>query len=447
MLSEGAKGMSGAAASSDRPAGGPARGRGAPVAYLDNAATTRPLPEAVEAVQEAMESRYGNPSARHGMGLDAAGDVDRARETLARMIGARPGEIVFTGGGSEANNLALKGVAWAYARAGRHVIVSAVEHPSILEAAAWLEKGLGFDVTRLPVDREGFVDPEDVGRSLTDETVLVSLMHVNNEVGAVEPVEEIGRLLRSARAPRGRRKGLPLFHVDAVQSLGRLPVDVDALGIDLLSVSAHKVHGPKGVGALYVRSGVRLVPLVHGGGHEGGRRSGTENVPGIAGFGAALARMAELGPEETVRRLADLRRRLAELVRAGYPDVVVNGPLESDRDRSAGGARPGGEESSELAAPHILSLSFPGLPAEVLQHHLEERGVYVSTGSACSSHHRDRPSHVLTAMGCPPEVTASAVRLSLSPLTTPEEIELAGKLVGGAAVELSRTLSGGGGRS
>jgi len=403
--------------------------------YLDNAATTRPFPEVVEAVREAMEGRFGNPSARHRMGLEAAEVVEAARRTVARTVGARPEEIVFTGGGSEANNLAVKGTAWAYARAGRHLVVSAVEHPSVLEAAAWLEQSLGFEVTRVPVDAEGCLDPDDVRAALTGETVLVSLMHVNNEVGAVQPIAEAARLVRAAREDRGRRRGLPLLHVDAVQSLGRLPLDVDTLGADLLSLSAHKVHGPKGVGALYVREKARLVPLVHGGGHEAGRRSGTENVPGIAGFGAALRRVEELRTEETSRRLARLRRRLAELVQAGYPEVVVNGPA---------GAAEGGEGR---VAPHILSLSFPGIPGEVLQHHLEAREVYVSTGSACSSHHEGRSSHVLTAMGCPSDVVGSAVRLSLSPLTTDGEVERAGPLIARTAAELRRTLSGGGAAS
>lgn len=394
--------------------------------YLDNASTTKPFPETVRAVAEAMEAGYGNPSSRHGLGLEAARAVEAARSALARVIGARPAEIVFTGGGSEANNLALKGAAWAYARAGRHVVVTAVEHPSVLEAAKWLGDALGVDVTYVPVGRDGRADAEAVAGAVTDETIVVSLMHVNNEVGAVQPVAEAGRRLRAARASAssGRRKGLPFFHVDAVQSLGRLPIDVRAWGADLLTVSAHKVHGPKGVGALYVRDGVRLVPLVHGGGQEAGLRSGTENVPGVAGFAAALERIAGGAPAEAASRLAALKRRLVELVRAGAPAVVVNGPAEA--------------ADPTVAAPHILSLSFPGVPGEVLQHHLEQRGVYVSTGSACSSRHAGRPSHVLEAMGCPPAVVTSAIRLSLSPLTTPEEVERAGRTVAGTARELMR---------
>ena len=386
--------------------------------YLDNAATSRPFPETVEAVGRAMEHGYGNPSSRHGLGLAASRLVEAARTTLARAIGAEAREIVFTGGGSEANNLALKGAAWSYARAGRHLVISAVEHPSVLEAAKWLVGEADLAVTFVPVGRDGRVDPGAVTAAVNEQTVLVSLMHVNNEVGSVQPVGEVGRRLRALQATSGRRKGLPLFHVDAVQSLGRLPIDVRSWGADLLTVSAHKVHGPKGVGALFVRTGVRLTPLVHGGGHEAGRRSGTENVPGIAGFGAALVRLAGLDLAANARRLTGLRRRFIEAVSGG--EVVVNGP-----------------EDDTAVAGHIISLSFPGVPAEVLQHHLEERGVYVSTGSACSSHHQERASHVLLAMGCPPAVVASAVRVSLAALAAEEEVLEAGRIIGEVAGRLA----------
>lgn len=403
--------------------------------YLDNAATTRPFPDVVKAVAQAMEAGYGNPSSRHGLGLAAAREVERARAILARAIGAEPAEIVFTGGGSEANNLALKGAAWAYARAGGHLVVSAVEHPSVLETARWLA-GQGLSVTYVPVGPDGRADAGAVLAAVTGETLLVSLMHVNNEVGAVQPVAEVGRRLRAVRATSGRRKGLPLLHVDAAQSLARLPIDVRAWGADLLSASAHKVHGPKGVGALFVRDGIRLVPLIHGGGHEGGRRSGTENVPGIVGFGVALEAMATLGvvggtgaeagggprngAAASATRLGGLRRRLIAVVRQGWPKVVVSGP-----------------EADEAVAPHILSLSFPGVPGEVFQHHLEQAGIYVSTGSACSSHHQGKASHVLEAMGCPAGVVSSAIRVSVSPLTTAQEVEAAGRAIVGVARELA----------
>lgn len=406
--------------------------------YLDNAATTPPFPEAVAAVARAMESVYGNPSSRHRLGLDAANVVERAREVVARSVGAEGSEIVFTGGGSEANNLALKGAAWAYRRAGRRVVVTAVEHSSVLEPARWLEE-MGFEVVVVPVGSDGRAGLDDVLAVVTPETLVVSVMHVNNEVGAIQPVAALGRRLGAVRPTSGRRKGLPLLHVDAVQSLGRLDVDVRALGADLLTVSAHKVHGPKGVGALFVRRGVRLVPLVHGGGHEGGRRSGTENVPGIAGFSAALERMMALGPSEVSRRAADLRRRLVDAVREGWPRVVVNGPapVGSRTGRTGGGEDAVAPHREDAVAPHIVSLSFPGVPGEVMQQHLQARGVYVSTGSACGSHHRGRASHVLEAMGCPPDVAGSAVRVSFSPLNTADEVERAA----GAMVEVARSLA------
>lgn len=400
--------------------------------YLDNAATTRVLPEAVEAARRAMEACFGNPSSRHRLGLEASRVMEGARSVLARAIGADEAEIIFTGGGSEANNLALKGSVWAYGRTGGRVVVSAVEHDSVLESVRWLGEAGGVEVRRVPVGRDGRVRVEDVLEAVDDKTLLVSLMHVNNEVGAVQPVAEVGRALRARKSPSGRRKGLPLFHVDAVQSLGRLPVDVGAWGADLVSFSAHKVHGPKGVGALFVRKGVRLVPLVHGGGHEAGRRSGTENVPGIAGFGAALEVVLRRGPDEMAMRLARLRERLVEDVRDRWPDVVVNGP------KVPGWAGPG----EPVAAPHIVSLSFPGVPAEALQHHLETAGVYVSTGSACSSHHRGRGSHVLEAMGCPPEVAGSAIRVSFSVLNTEEEVAAAAAAIV-AAVGTFRSAPGG----
>lgn len=407
--------------------------------YLDSAATTQPSEAVVEAMARTLRAGFGNPSSRHGLGLEASRLVGETRALLARAIGATPAEIVFTGSGSEANNLALKGTAWPYARAGRHIVVSSVEHPSVLEGARWLA-GQGFEVTYVPAGGDGRVDPAVALSAVTDETLLVSLMQVNNEVGAIEPVAEVARRLGTRRAGSGRRKGLPLLHVDAVQALGRVPVDARALGVDLLTVSAHKVRGPKGVGALFVRDGVRLAPLVHGGGQEAGRRSGTENVPGIAGFGAALAGMfREPGPGEgsgpahwadsllarDAAKMAALRGRLLELIREGWPGVVLNGP-----------------EDAAAAAPHILNLSFPGIPGEVFQHHLEGAGVYVSTGSACSSHHQGRPSHVLEAMGRPAAVAASSIRLSLSPTSTEVEVAEAGR----AVVDTARALAGKGGR-
>lgn len=362
--------------------------------YLDNSATTRPRPEVVAAVTGAMTTVYGNPSSLHGLGVAAERHVKAARAAVARLIGAPPGAVVFTSGGTEANNLAVFGAARSYRRRGQHVITTRVEHPAVLEACRALEAD-GFAVTYLPVDAAGHVSADQVAGALREDTVLVSIMHVNNEVGAIQPVTEVARLLR------GRRT---LFHVDAVQSAGKLPVDVNRIGCDLLTVSAHKMHGPKGVGALYVRRGLELRPVLFGGGQENGLRSGTENVPGIAGMGVA----AELALRElpgAAERMLALKLRAVEGLQAARLDFAVNGPAPAE------------------GAPHILNLTFAGLTrGEVLVHALEEHGVFVSTGSACHSRHL-RVSHVLEAMGLANTRGLGAIRISLSATTTAAEID------------------------
>lgn len=379
------------------------------VVYLDNSATTPVRPEVAAAVETALTHTFGNPSAAHALGVEAEKAVRRAREQVAEVLRVSPEEIIFTSGGTEANNLALKGLARALRRRGRHLITTAVEHPSVLNACRQLEEE-DFEVTYLPVSREGLVDPQEVVRALRPDTVLVSVMHVNNEVGAIQPVEEIGRLL--AKQPRKI-----YFHVDAVQSFGRLPVLPEAWNVDLLTVSAHKIHGPKGVGALYVRKGTRLVPLMGGGDQERGLRPGTENVPGIAGFGVA-AELAFREASTAVERMAALRRRLWEGIRARLPQARYNGP------------------PPEAAAPHILNVSF-GVPAEILLHSLEGAGIYVSSGAACHSRRPD-PSHVLQAMGLAEEDLRSAIRFSLSSLTTEEEIDYTIAKLAELVPELSR---------
>lgn len=392
--------------------------------YLDNSATTRARPEVVRAVVSALEELYGNPSSPHGLGLRAERLVREAREAVAGALGAAPGEIVFTSGGTEANNLALLGAAHALQRRGRRVLTSRVEHPSVLRACERLEEE-GFEVVYLPVDRCGRVSPDDLAAALTPDTILVSVQHVNNEVGTVQPLEDVARVL--GRGPDAGEGGpgprLPLWHVDAVQSFGKLPLDVRRLGADLVSLSAHKIHGPKGCGALYVRTGVRLRPLLLGGGQEGGRRSGTENVPGIAGF-AAAARLAVAERVEAAARLAALRDRLAEGIRKAVPWARLNGPLAAS-PTGAGAA----------AAPHILSVAFPGLRGEVLVHALEERGVYASTGAACSARRRE-PSHVLRALGLDAAAVEGTLRFSLSPLNGEEEVDAAAAAVGEAVAAL-----------
>lgn len=382
-------------------------------AYLDNSATTRPYPEVVKAVLAAMEDNYGNPSSLHRKGVEAGRAVARAREAVAASLGVEASNIIFTGAGSEAINLAIKGL--QPGRKGKHVITTAVEHPAVLNACEQL-KEQGIEVSVLPVNAIGRVEPKALLEALREDTYLVSIMHVNNEVGAVQPLAEIGTIIKECRGA-GRKL---YWHVDAVQAYGKLPLRPWELGIDLLSVSAHKVHGPKGVGALYAAPGTPLKPLVAGGGQEWGLRSGTENVPGIAGFGAAAGVIAQ-GVREAASQLFRLKRQLVEGILAGVPGAVLNGPPCKEDE-------PG-------CAPHIANISFPGLRGEVLLHSLEGQGVYVSTGSACAS--RKKPgSHVLRAMGLRDELVEGAVRFSLSTLNTAEEIVYAVEVTAAVVKEL-----------
>lgn len=381
--------------------------------YLDNSATTKPRPEAVAAVLAAMEESYGNPSSPHGLGLAAERLIDDARESVAAGLGVEPARITFTSGGTEANNAAILGAARAFRRRGGHLITSRIEHPSVLQAFLVLEEE-GFRVTHLDVDAFGCFDPASLTAAVTPETILISTLHVNNEIGSVQPLTGITAAL--GRLRKGGRR-LPLWHVDAVQSFGKLPLSLESEGIDLLSVSAHKLHGPKGCGALYIREGLELPPLLVGGGQEGGRRSGTENVGGIVGFGVAAALALAEGRDAAVG-MGRLRRRLIDGVLAAVPWARLNGPLEPP-----------------AAAPHIANISFPGLRGEVLVHALEEEGVYVSTGAACSAR-RHKPSHVLQALGLDPREVEGAIRFSLSPFTTDAEIETASLAVSRVAREL-----------
>ncbi|UYZ14664.1 cysteine desulfurase [Brevibacillus sp. WF146] len=358
--------------------------------YLDNSATTRPHPQVVEVVKRAMETYYGNPSSLHQKGLEAENILKQARAVAARFLGCKPSEIVFTSGGTESNNAAIKGVAMQYQSRGRHIITTSVEHPAVYDVCKQMEE-FGFSVTYLPVDSAGRVLVEDLKRAIRPDTILVSVMHVNNELGTVQPIAEIGALLK--QYPK------ILFHVDAVQSVGKLPIRLKEWGIDLLSVSAHKFYGPRGIGILYKREGLILQPLLMGGGQEGGFRSGTENLPAIAGMAKAIRLLEEMGPEEPARLASItqvLRQGLAEI-----PGCVVNTP-------------------SEGAAPHIVNVSFPGMKAEVLLHALEERGYLVSTKSACSSK-ANEPSRVLMAALQDRERALSAIRISVGRENTIDE--------------------------
>ncbi|MBR0354763.1 MAG: cysteine desulfurase [Oscillospiraceae bacterium] len=357
--------------------------------YLDNAATTAVCPEAAEAALQAMTVCYGNPSSTHAKGREAKKLLDQARAQVAAALDCAPGELVFTSCGSESDNWALLGGAEAMRRKGKHIISSAVEHDAVRKSLDELE-ARGFEVTRLRPNAFGGVDPEAVAEALREDTILVSLMLVNNETGAVTDVSAVSRLLKAAGSPA-------LLHTDAVQGFLKVPLRAKTLGADLISISGHKIHAPKGVGALYIRSGLRLRPLIVGGAQENGRRAGTEALPQIAAFGAACE-LGRRGFAENTARMAALRDGCVETLRREIPELVVIG----------GGA------------PQILSLSLPGWRSEVLINWLEAQEVYVSRSSACKKGAR---SHVLEAVGLRPAVIDGAIRVSFSRFSTPEDAE------------------------
>ncbi|HKX16914.1 MAG TPA: cysteine desulfurase family protein [bacterium] len=365
--------------------------------YLDYAATTPVDPRVLAAILPYFTEHSGNASSMHAFGQEARSAVDRARVEVASQLGARPGEIVFTSGATEADNLAVAGVALAR---GRHVVTSTIEHHAIHESCHFLQER-GYEVTMVPVGSSGIIDPDDVRRALRPDTSLISIMAANNEIGTLQPVAEIGAI--------AREHGVP-FHTDATQWVGALPARVNDLKVDLLSLSAHKRYGPKGVGALYVRTGTPLVPLQRGGGHERGRRGGTENVPGIVGLGEAL-RIAGLEMDGEAERLSALRDRLIAGALA-IPGVALNG-----------------DPARRL--PNNVNVSIDGTDSQSLVIALDLRGVAVSAGSACSSGTLEA-SHVLTALGLPPERAASAVRLTLGRPTTAAEV--------GTALDVLRTV-------
>ena len=364
--------------------------------YLDNSATTRPLPEAAEVMKRVLLEDYGNPSSLHNKGLEAENFIREARSTIAKSIKAKDKEIVFTSGGTESNNLAIFGVAQANRRLGRHIITTAVEHPSVHNPIGALTDE-GYDVTYLPVDERGVFSPDELRAALRPDTVLVSLMHVNNEIGTIEPVEEAAEIVHQA---------LPdtIVHVDAIQSFGKLLLYPGRVGIDALSVSGHKIHGPKGSGFLYVREGCRIAPQILGGGHERGMRSGTENVPAIAGLKVAVDFMMKNVAEHRDRLYA-LKDRLSKGL-LGVEGVTINGP------------------HGKSGAPQIVSATVDGVRAEVMLPALEDKGVYVSAGSACSSN-KPSISKTLTAIGLKGEALTSTIRFSTSVFTTEEEIDAA----------------------
>lgn len=365
------------------------------IRYMDNAATTPMYEEVIDTMAEVMRTYFGNPSSLHKLGVQAEQLVRRARETIASGLRCKPEEIRFTSGGTESNNLAIRGAAYRYRSRGMRLITSSIEHASVYETFRQLEKE-GFQVTYLPVDATGQIVLGALKEALTDDTTLVSIMQVNNETGRIQPIADIARMLRE-HSPAA------LLHVDAVQAIGKLPVTPGALGIDLMTCAAHKLRGPKGIGFLYCRAGVELSPLLLGGGQESGLRSGTENVPAIVGMAKAVRLAMEEQPA-FAEHTAALRGKLTDCI-GQMPELVLNG-------------------SSDPAAmaPHIVHFSFPGMKSEVLVHALEQHGIYVSTRSACSSG-AEKPSRVLSAMGCPRESAVSGIRLSYSLMQTLEDAD------------------------
>ncbi len=359
--------------------------------YMDNAATTSVRPEVLEAMLPYFTEVYGNPSSIHGVGRQARKAVEEARRQVAAAIGAQPQEIYFTAGGSESDNWAIKCAA-AQSKRGKHIITSAIEHHAVLHTCQWLEKQ-GYTVTYLPVDEVGRVDPEDVRKAITPETALITIMAANNEIGTLEPITEIGKIAKEAGVP---------FHTDAVQAVGAIPIDVNEWNVDMLSMSAHKFHGPKGVGALYIRKGTKLGNFVHGGAQERGLRAGTENFAGIVGLGKAITLAVEELPEYA-QRMAAMRDRMIDGILKEIPDVRLNGPRE--------GRLPGN-----------VNVSVRYVEGEALLMRLDLAGIEGSSGSACTSGSLD-PSHVLLAIGLPHEIAHGSLRLSLGRDNTEQDVD------------------------
>lgn len=362
-------------------------------AYFDNAATTRVAPEVQDIVKKVMDLDYGNPSSRHRKGAEAEKYIKEAQDIIAGTLKAEPKEIIFTSGGTESNNMALIGAAFANRRRGNHIISTRIEHASVYNPLLFLEEQ-GFRITFLNVDRQGHVDPEELKQAICPETILISVMMVNNEIGAIEPIEEIGKIIKKANPDI-------VFHVDAIQAYGKLKISVKRCKIDLLSVSGHKIHGPKGTGFLYVRDKVKLRPIIYGGGQQRDFRSGTENVPGIAGLGMA-AKLIYTNHAEKIEKIRQVK------------DTFLTGVRKLD-----------GVVDNSGEAPHIASVSFRGIErSEVLLHALEAKGVYCSSGSACSSNH-PAISGTLKAIGVEDELLNATLRFSFSVYSSVEEAEYA----------------------
>ncbi len=376
---------------------------------MDHSATTPVLPEVFEAMLPFFSEKFGNASSLHSFGTEAKEALEESREKVAKLVGADPEEIVFTSGGTESDNIALKGISYRNSNLGKHIITTAIEHPAVIETCRKLQMQ-GFDVTYVPVKADGLVESDAIEKAIRKETVLISVMHANNEIGTIQPLKEVGQF--------AAEKDI-YFHTDAVQSAGKIPIDVGSFGLDLLSLSAHKLYGPKGVGALYVRKGTRVESIMQGGGHERGFRSGTENISGIVGLGKA-ADLAINTMKNEAERLTRLRNKLANLVLDAINEAWINGSMAK-------------------RLPGNLNFSFKYVEGESMLLFLDSKGIAVSTGSACSSHKLE-PSHVLLALGLSPEDCHGSLRLTLGRSNTDEEIDYVAKCIF-EAVQRFRSIS------
>lgn len=361
------------------------------IVYMDNSATTPTKSEVLEEMKPYFTEKYGNPSSIYSLARETKAAIEKSREKVAKVLGANPDEIYFTAGGSESDNWTLKGIAYANQNKGNHIITTKIEHHAVLHACEYLEKH-GFEVTYLPVDEYGLINLDDFRKAITDKTILVSVMFANNEIGTIEPIAEVGRICKD--------KGI-YFHTDAVQAVGNVPINVKKMNIDLLSLSAHKFYGPKGVGALYIKKGVKINPLIHGGGQEGGRRAGTENVPGIVGLGKAIELAGE-SMDSHIERLTKLR------------DKLIGGIMKIPYSKLNG--------HPVKRLPGNVNVCFRFIEGESMLLLLDGMGVCGSSGSACSSGSLD-PSHVLLAIGLPPEIAHGSLRLTLGDFTTEEDVD------------------------
>ena len=361
--------------------------------YLDNGATTAPYPEVVDKVAEISKFCYGNSSSIHKKGIEAEKEVNKSKKIIAELSGVNENEIFFTSGGTESNNMAISGCISANYRKGKHLITTKIEHSAVLEVFKHYESA-GYDVNYINVDNNGIVNIDELKRTIRPDTVLVSVMAVNNETGCIQPIQEIGSFLNAM-------KNKPYFHVDAVQAFGKMIIRPDLWRIDMMSVSAHKLHGPKGVGALYIKTGTKIKPVMWGGGHQAGMRSGTLNTPGISGFGLA-AEIIHKNMKANSKNFAEMRKILITGLKENFENIKIH--------------------SENCSLDQIVCISFDGLKGEVLMHHLETKGIYVSTGSACSSNGKHSTSHVLNAMNIKPDLANGTIRISFSEFNVKEDM-------------------------